>query len=543
MTPTQLENGAVSVSYDSLEHVPRSSFKKVVMVWIHDIDAYKALPVGLQYMGSQLLRDGYEPKILNLYMPAVVEDLSEEYKELLRQECKDALMLGLSAMTNQAYRSLQVTQFVKDLYGDIIRVWGGIHASIFPEQTAENPYIDYVVIKEGESTFSQLLKEIKNGRHFSKVDGLAYKDKKGKVVVNCPRSLMDFSQIERPNWDIVDGFVRENLSQYFWGDNIKFTEVHTGRGCPHRCTFCVDYILYGKSWRPRKSDDILDEMQLVIDRYDVNLVELRDENFFVDFKRVEEFCDKKIARGMTAKWGAAMRADYFERVTDEFMAKLEKSGCYHLWFGVESGNQRILDLIKKDMKLEHFYKSAHFCKKYNIMPLYSFMIGQPTETCDEMKDTVKLIRDLVRINQRTGILGPQILRPYPGCELYDLCVEHGFVAPKKLEEWEKVDRIALFYLSTDALPWLPDKEFVEIVAQYTPKTYNNFIRVSNPLWKFAFDSRSKMYEKGLWGYMDAKQGSVARKAYVKYLKSLDSTTRFGKKIVKKTSNILEYYVS
>ena len=123
MTPTQLENGAVSVSYDSLEHVPRSSFKKVVMVWIHDIDAYKALPVGLQYMGSQLLRDGYEPKILNLYMPAVVEDLSEEYKELLRQECKDALMLGLSAMTNQAYRSLQVTQFVKDLYPDIINAF------------------------------------------------------------------------------------------------------------------------------------------------------------------------------------------------------------------------------------------------------------------------------------------------------------------------------------------------------------------------------------------------------------------------------------
>jgi len=515
---------------------------KIVLVWVHDTHAYKALPVGLQYLGSHLLREGYEVKILNLYMEAVVKEISPEDKELLKKECKDALLLGLSAMTNQAYRSLQISKFVKEIYPDITVTWGGIHASIFPEQTAENPYIDHVVVKEGEVTFSELLHEIKNGKDFSKVDGLAYNTDSG-IKLNKPRALLDFSELPKPDWDLVDDFVKENINQYFWGDNLRFTEVHTGRGCPHRCTFCVDYILYGKSWRPRKIDDILDEMSMVKERYGVDLIELRDENFFVDFKRVEEFCDKKVARGNDVKWGACIRADYFERITDEFMEKLQKSNCYHLWFGLESGSQRILNLIKKDMKIETYYKTARMCKKYGIMPLYSFMIGQPTETTEEMKETVKLIRDLTKINKRTGILGPQILRPYPGCELYDLCVEHGFKPPTKLEEWEKVDKIALYYLSTDSLPWLPDKEFVEIVAQYTPKAYNNFITEINPIWKTLFNTRSKLIEKGLFAFMETKPGTVERRMIIKYLVGIDKTTHLGKKAVKKLSRILKYYVS
>ena len=462
------------------------------------------------------------------------------HKELLKKECENSIILGISAMTNQAYRGLQISEFVKKIYPKICVVWGGIHGTLFPEDTCENPNIDFIVMGEGEITFSELLNNLGKSKNYSKIDGLAYKSGK-KVYVTKKRALIDMSKMAIPDWDIVDEFVKENIYQYFWGDNLKFTEVHTGRGCPHRCNFCIDSILYGKTWRPRKVDSILDEIEMLIKRYNIDLIELRDENFFVDLKRVEEFCDKKIKRGINIKWGASIRADYFERIDDNFMKKLKDSNCYRFWFGAESGSQRILDLIKKDVKLSSLYKSAHMSKKYGIMPLYSFMIGQPGETKEEMKQTVVLIKNLININKRTGILGPQILRPYPGCEMFDMCVKEGFESPKKLEEWRDLDRISLYYLSTDSLPWIKDKEFVEVVAYYTPKAFNmSYLVGINFFWKLLFGLRSKLFQFGLFAFMGTSEKSLMRILLKEYLKIIDQSSDIGKGFVKRFTKILKY---
>ena len=180
-------------------------------------------------------------------------------------------------------------------------------------------------------------------------------------------------------------------------------------------------------------------------------------------------------------------------------------------------------------------------KKYGIMPLYSFMIGQPGETKEEMKQTVVLIKNLININKRTGILGPQILRPYPGCEMFDMCVKEGFESPKKLEEWRDLDRISLYYLSTDSLPWIKDKEFVEVVAYYTPKAFNmSYLVGINFFWKLLFGLRSKLFQFGLFAFMGTSEKSLMRILLKEYLKIIDQSSDIGKGFVKRFTKILKY---
>ena len=156
---------------------------------------------------------------------------------------------------------------------------------------------------------------MKKSKKFSKVKGIGYKNP--KPIINPNRELLTIEEFnEIPNWDLIDDFVKKNLHQFSWGENLKFIEVHSGRGCPHRCTYCIDHILYKKTRRYRDYKKVVDEFEYLIKRYKVNLIELRDDNLFIDLKWVENFCNELIDRNIKIKWGANLRVDYFPRISD-----------------------------------------------------------------------------------------------------------------------------------------------------------------------------------------------------------------------------------
>jgi radical SAM superfamily enzyme YgiQ (UPF0313 family) len=193
-----------------------------------------------------------------------------------------------------------------------------------------------------------------------------------------------------------------------------------------------------------------------------------DENFFVDIERAKAIIGGIIERDLTIPWETTVRANYLKEgmIDDAFLARLKKSGCYLLSFGAESGSPKILKKIQKDIIAQEIVESAAMCLRHDIIPQYSFMIGLPGETKEDMMMTLKLIDRLVKLSDKVQILGPQAFRPYPGSMLYDECLQAGWQAPQSLEEWSHLVQNELNYLAPKFFPWVADKDFVESMEAY-----------------------------------------------------------------------------
>jgi radical SAM superfamily enzyme YgiQ (UPF0313 family) len=173
-------------------------------------------------------------------------------------------------------------------------------------------------------------------------------------------------------------------------------------------------------------------------------------------------------RNLVIPWETTIRADYFSRpeMTNEFLAKLRKSGCYLLSFGAESGSQKILKKIDKDITREQILNSARQCLKYDIIPQYSFIVGLPAETKEDIGQTIDLIDDLLKLDKRVQILGPQAFRPYPGSTLYEECLASGWQAPRDLENWATAILNEISYLTPRQFPWVEDPDLAESLEAY-----------------------------------------------------------------------------
>ena len=491
----------------------------VLLVYFHNKDDLQHIPLGLLYIATYLEKTNYSVKIIN-YVKGYDEDLTFEEKKELDQDLKNSICIGFSVTTTQIQRSLALSKYIKNRFSNISIVWGGVHPTLFPLVTCENENVDFVIVNEGEVLFVELVKALKSKKDFSKIHGLVYK-KNGKVVQNLSPSLLDFVNSPIPNYDLVDDFIKKYSYYYFQGKKYKFVEVHTGRGCPYRCTFCLNDILFGKTRRSRSVESIIEEIKLLKQKYNGTFIKLRDENFFMIRKYVENFCDALINENLQIKWWTSARASFFDNATPELMLKLKKSGCFHLLIGAESGSDKILKQIKKDITPKQLIKSAKVCVKYGIVPNYSFMTGFPNEDVIDIKATLKLMRRLKRISLYVNITGPHLLRPYPGGVLYDELKENysDFFKNKTLEQWATSEKFSEVYLKPADLPWVKDPKLIEVIVNYAPRMFNSLVRV--PFYvKFMGDLKSFAYFIGVYWFLSSKKKIVRRSALM-YLHLLD----------------------
>ncbi len=380
----------------------------------------------------------------------------KNYLELIKASAPDCDYLGISVMTTQIPAALAISKIVKEINPACKTVWGGPHPTFFTEETAIHPLVDIVCVGEGEIT----LQEIAENKSLSEVLGIAYKQDDGSVKVNDIRPLHDPTTMPLFNWDLVSQEILENL---------YIVPSLTSRGCPHRCTFCINAITKNK-WRTRTAEQVLKDLEIIQSKPYFKGKPLRfwDENFFVNIFRAKEIINGMLERGLSMPWETTVRCNYLRHgmVDDEFMAKLKQSGCYLLSFGAESGCPRILSKIKKDISPEDIINSAKMSLRHGIIPQFSFMIGLPGEEKHEMMETLKVIDKLVSLSDKVQILGPQAFRPYPGSPLYNECLEAGWKAPNSLEEWSHLIKNELNYLTVKNFPWVKDKDFVESMEAY-----------------------------------------------------------------------------
>ena len=221
--------------------------------------------------------------------------------------------------------------------------------------------------------------------------------------------------------------------------------------------------MYRYKWRKRSAENVLSEIQELRQKYAVAQLEFEDDNLTLDYDRAmaifEGLCRLQEQSSVKLTWGTpnGLRAETVDRAMLNLM---KRSGCAELTFGVESGSDRILTLIDKDIRVCDVLEAHSRAKKFGFRVNYHFMIGFPGETRSDIRETAKLISRLLTSYEHTNTFGPSIYVPYPGTPLFDRSVEMGFNPPDTLEGWISYD-----WQQTPAFPWFSnwDKRYLKEV--------------------------------------------------------------------------------
>ncbi len=425
----------------------------------------KRSPLGLVYIATPLLLKGYTVEIID---QGITADWRGQLAKCLGPE---TICAGVSVMTGSSITAgLEFSAFLKRT-GKVPVVWGGIHASLLPAQTLENPFVDAVVIGEGEKKFAGLVECLKESRSLEQVRGIGFK-KDGVPVFTPQADNLAMDDLPLPDFSLIDAehYIRESKSSY---EGRRCLDLNVDRGCPYRCAFCYNIKFNERKWRAMSAGRLLDVLQALKDKYRLGAINFVSDNFFVDKKRAEAVCRGMVDRGLDLKWHSDIRIDTFLQYDAAGLELIKRSGCDNLTFGVESGSDPVLKKIDKDITVAQVLEAHRKVIAAGFKANYHFMLGFPEETRKDILETVRIAAILTE-DRNTNVYGPSMYIPYPGAPLFDKCVKMGFVPPSKLEEWGAFD-----WEETSRLPWLTaeDKRFMNEVQTLARGAFHNNLRV------------------------------------------------------------------
>lgn len=400
-----------------------------------DKEYQMAPPFSVLYLGDALEKAGYSVK---LFVEPGTEHNIQQLLNLTHEE--DPILVGFSCFTDLALKSSKKASIEIKKQFSVPVVWGGIHPTILPRQTLKNHFIDFIVCGEGEETVVELIHFLKrkdrNNEELKKIKGIGYKDF-GRLILNEPRPFIKDLDAYSPAWHLLDikryiYSVKNFYSQI--GSKLseeKVAAIYSSRGCPWRCGYCYNQAVNKRVFRAQSPEKTIKEI-LFWKEKDVTTIIFEDDNFFSDKNRVLE-----IICSVDVKWSATIRANYIENWGEPFVRKLSSNGCTELRIGAESGSQKALDIMKKDITVDQIRRAVDLCSKYQIKTLLNFMVGIPGETWDDVKKTLDFMDELEDKSEFISIGSPAVFVPWPGIYLSELAEKKGFVPPKTLEGWAK----------------------------------------------------------------------------------------------------------
>lgn len=410
--------------------------------------------------------------------------IETDYLEKIRQKLKDSpLFIGITSMTgSQSVEGLKIAKFVKAIDKKIPVIWGGIHAYFFPEQILENDCVDVVVMGEGESTVVLLAKEYSQGnKPTSKIKGIAFKEC-GLIIKNLNDNFLDLNSLPFPAWHLI----KDKIKYYSLADeDEKGLQIITSRGCPHACSFCYNQSYNKSRFRSRSVENILNEIDFLHKEYGIKNIRFGDDNFMTDRKRVVQICEGLQKNKNIKSLHCDIRADYIE---DELLHYMVDQGFKKFYLGIESGSQKILNLINKNITVEKIKQGVSLLNKYTLGGhTYSFMIGFPDETAEDIKGTWELARWIFNIDKNAHIL-LNVYTPYPGTELMDILINRGFKMPDSLSDWGKYH-----WFSVEHKKWVNDPRLIKSLITIFRFA---FYRSNNILIRFLSNRAKKVFLTG-----------------------------------------------
>ena len=391
-------------------------------------------PIGLAYLAAMLEREGIDVSILDANAMCLN---GREIRDVVIKE--DPQIVGITAMTLIAVNVLAVSRIVKEVT-DAVTVVGGPHISLFQEESLASPFVDYAMNGEAEYTFVEFVKAIRDKRGVEDIDGIVYR-KNGKVVTRNPSIVKDLNALPFPAVHLLP------LERYSLANALHpFGSIVTSRGCPFKCGFCIRAPI-DRYVRYRDAENIVDEIEWLIKDFGVREINIRNDTITINREHVVDFCRELLRRGIKIRWQGPTRVDCVDR---ELLKLMKKAGCHTLRYGIESGNQEILDRMGKGITLEQIRDAVRWTKEAGIEIMAYFMIGYIDETEKTIMDTINFARE---IDPDGAIFS--IGTPLPNTDLFYRAVERGLIERDYWKEYvtgRRIDRAP--YLVDDAEKWV-----------------------------------------------------------------------------------------
>lgn len=408
-----------------------------------------SVPLGLLSIASYLESKGHNVKIY---------DRTTDKEKL--QDVIDGFNPNLCGISLVSYKSISDTlTLAKTLkQQNIPVVLGGPLPSVLTELTLAYDFIDAVSIGEGEYTWAEIADYYDNKMSsLSDIPGLAFKGTDSKIIYTAPRPFVNLAELPPLNWSLID------VPKYFQSSYgcKKMLYLYSAKGCPFSCTFCYNKDFHKSTYRKRPLNMLLDEIRLLVTQYGMDGVYFADEMWCRNKAEMHEICDELKGLNLDFVWGCQTRIGVFD---EEDFSYMYNSGCRWIFFGIESGSPRILETINKKIHFEKIESTFRDCKKANLACIGSFIAGFPDETCDDLKQTVQLIKRL-----DTSLINMNYLALIPGSEIYKKLVESGkHTEVATLEDFGKrnpLDKLEYNYSS------IPDIDIKVVRAYYMWRSF------------------------------------------------------------------------
>ena len=363
---------------------------------------------GLAHISAAAKAQGFYVDLIDLRALKGWDELRDE----LRARKPD--VVGLTMMSVDFDPAMRCAAIVKEALPRAVTVLGGPHPTLALDEVIANPHIDYVVTHEGEITFPKLLAAVQRGERPEEhvlagevpdLDALPYPDRE-LFLAEWRKHGYSSDSPEAP-------FVKELPP--------PFLTLIAGRGCRYNCNFCqpAEKILFGRKVRRRSPSNVIGELKQLRDRYHFASFMFHDDCLTEDQEWVTEFCREYRREGFTQPFFCQSRSDIIVRNQD-MVRLMATSGLRGYFIGFESGNDRVLRFIRKGTTRAINLEAARICRAHGIAIWANYMLGLPTETQDEVRDTISMLKEI-----DPDYYSPAFYTPHPGSDLFDYCVENG----------------------------------------------------------------------------------------------------------------------
>jgi radical SAM superfamily enzyme YgiQ (UPF0313 family) len=342
-------------------------------------------PLGVGYLGASLKAHGHEVEIID---SPPLRYSNKDILERLKESKPD--LIGISSLTatkDQAYSLIRYLK--KHLLTKAPIILGGPHATTFPmECLQEVAELDAIAIGEGEETILELVKNLEQKKGFEGIRGVYYRDRNNrkKIVKNELRVVEpNLDNILPPAWELYDMNLYQPLPLQY--KETPILPYVTSRGCPwKKCTFCFEAGHSGQPYRRHSPQRVIDDLKKMIKNLGLKEVAFWDDNFMINERWVVEFCNLLRKNKIKLYWQAYGRVN---TVTEKMLEQASKSGCWNIFYGFESGNQDLLDNIRKGITLEQSMRAAKWTHAHGLETRGSFMLALPGETPSKALNTIR----------------------------------------------------------------------------------------------------------------------------------------------------------
>jgi len=375
------------------------------------------IPLGIAYLGAVAEKAGHQVTVIDCQAEKLTP---ETFRSRIRQVPTE--VFGVTSTTLLYNSAKKLVTIAKEEHPNCITLIGGSHASFWDANALQEcPELDAVVRREGETTFAEILQRLQNGKDLAGVLGTTIRTQDGSVRHEDRPLIQDLDSLPFPAYHLLplDAF-------HHMGKTIF--PLTTSRGCVQWCDFCSTVRMFGRGYRMRSPKNVVDELEMIHKQYGESQFTFYDDAFTVNRQHVLDMCADIKARKLNVTWDCETRVDMVDK---ELLETMRKAGCITVWFGVESGSEKILGAMHKKIKLDEIRLAFKTAQKAGLMTIASAVLGFPGETEETAWETINFITSL-----NPDDIGFYIATPYPGTPMYEQVKKEGWL---KVTDFDRYD--------------------------------------------------------------------------------------------------------